>query len=185
MEPSDLKAIQALEETEGRIATELMRTPLGQQLVAVREIRQKLMTVLGVSSTQMPERTAATPPTATPAQPGGTARAIRPGSIASQVSGTAIELCQRTGRRFTSREIVETLQGQGVTLDPKKPQAQVASILSHHPMFNNKGDSHGKGYGLVQWTEEAEKAAGGGPIGPNGSREPQKDAAAPVDGAAA
>ena len=48
---------------------------------------------------------------------------------------------------------MEILRERGIEINNKKPQAQVASVLSHNPLFDNSGDSHGLGYGLREWTE--------------------------------
>ena len=46
-----------------------------------------------------------------------------------------------------------------VSDNSKKNQSQVASILSHHPLFDNRYDSHGIGYGLQEWSvAQAENA---------------------------
>ena len=181
---------QVLDETEAQLEAELRQLPLFRQIEAVREAKRQLASVFGgafapahKSQAVLATQTDAAKLPAEREVP--LARPVRAGSTASIVSGAALELFQTTGRRASSKLIMEILQRRGVRLHPTKPQGQIASILSHHPMFNNTGDNHGQGYGLVQWTEDAEKMRTGGAVGPNGTREPAKVAATPTSEVAA
>jgi hypothetical protein len=80
--------------------------------------------------------------------------------MAGTVTKTALEVFEQTGRRVTSGEILDILRKRGVQLENPKPQAQVASIMSHDPRFKNGTDGRGTGYGLAAWSEpEAAPAA--------------------------
>jgi hypothetical protein len=73
--------------------------------------------------------------------------------MASIVTKTALSLFRETGRRAKSSEIEAVLRKDGVKFYNKKPQAQIASILSHNPLLDNTGDSRGSGYGLREWSD--------------------------------
>lgn len=149
--PSFILTLQA---EEARLEAELKREPLYRRLEAVREALLRLKSAYDASSV-------ATTPTVADMviepPPGQVVivreRSERPGSMASLVTSTAMKLFRETGKRAKSSEIVEVLRKNGTEFSGQKPQAQVASILSHYPLFDNTGDSHGAGYGLREWSE--------------------------------
>jgi hypothetical protein len=151
MIPNFVKELQA---EKKRLEAELQRQPLYRRLEAVQEALGKLLPLYGeaMGSTasnlhvhdyavvaQSPSRLNVVRPT-------------RRGSMSSKVSEVALRHFEETGRRATSGDILEIARKNGIEIDSPKPQSQVASILSHHPLFDNTGDSHGLGYGLSKWS---------------------------------
>jgi hypothetical protein len=163
--PSFVKELRA---EEARLEAELQRLPLFRQLEAVRESLRTLLPAYGDDShiELRPENATANVAINRPVFRRRTeptmafGRTTRQGSMSHTVSAIALEHFQNTGRRANSGQIVEILRQRGIEIDNKKPQAQVASILSHNPLFDNSGDHHGQGYGLCEWTEYPTDAAG-------------------------
>jgi hypothetical protein len=152
--------VRSLQNEEARLETELKRSPLFRQLEAVRESLRKLMPAyegsgadaIQAASSLAGNGTLTADAIVVPAssQQGRTERA---GSMSSIVSQAALKLFRETGKRAKSSIILEILAKNGVQIDNKKPQAQVASILSHNPLFDNTGDARGSGYGLREWSQ--------------------------------
>jgi hypothetical protein len=168
MVPDFVKSLQA---EEARLVAELQRSPLYQRLEAVREALSKLQYVYA-------EVTAAVGFEAT-VESSPVSRRGRQPSMAGTVTNTALEVFEQTGKRVTSGEILDILRKRGVQLDNPKPQAQIASIMSHDPRFKNASDGRGTGYGLAAWSEP--EAA---PAAPS-QTSPDNVAATPVEEAAA
>ncbi len=170
MVPDFVKSLQA---EEARLLAELQRSPVYQRLEVVREALHKLQyayaTVSGVGTIQA-DATVVNGPVS---------RRGRQGSMAGTVTSTAMGLFEQTGKRVTSGEILDILRKRGVQLDNPKPQAQIASIMSHDPRFKNGTDGRGTGYGLAAWSE-AEAASAAPP-----DNTPDNVAATPVEEAAA
>lgn len=147
-DPDFVKALQA---EESRIEADLKLTPMYRRLEAVRASLRELMPVYAEGSAAEPFISPVVmdrlPPKTTDSIPN-----VKPGSISSIVSKTAHDLFIITGKRATSSDILSRVLAKEFKTENKKPQAQVASILSHNPLFDNTGDSHGSGYGLREWT---------------------------------
>jgi len=146
--------VDALRAEEARLEAELQHLPIYQQLQAIRDSIQKLTTVyaevrINGAGHLDAEATVVSARNVQPAP-----RRTRHGSMAGTVTATAWEHFITTRRRATSGQIMELLRARGVEIAGAKPQAQIASILSHDPRFHNGSDSHGGGYGLRVWAEE-------------------------------
>jgi len=145
MVPDFVKSLQA---EEARLLAELQRSPVYKQLEAVREALGKLQyayaTVSGVGTCLAD---------ATVVSGNPVSRRSRQPSMAGTVTNTALELFAQTGRRVTSGQILDILRQRGEQLNNPKPQAQIASIMSHDPRFKNASDGRGTGYGLAAWSE--------------------------------
>jgi len=141
--------IGALRAEEAQLEAALQQSPVFRRLEAVRESLRNLLRVYeGFEG--MPEQP---PATELPLRPAAT-RGARQGSTSGIVTEVAIDVLKSTGRRITSGQLLAILRQRGIKIENNKPQAQVASILSHNHLFDNQGDSHGSGYGLREWTEQ-------------------------------
>jgi hypothetical protein len=131
--------VRMAEEEERRLATELRKNPLFQQLEAVRA------TLSAYKSNSTPGDTTRT--VATISKP-KTRAATRTGSKSSTHVAGAVEFLRRIGRRATAREIMEGISSPDIPFDGQKAVNAFASTLSHNALFNNV---RGKGYGLQEW----------------------------------
>lgn len=155
----DRDFITALQSERAQLKEELQKLPLYQRLEAVEASLQTLVSVYADESRSRPIPQGHEVRLAAPAAP-TTGRSARSGSMTSQVVETAAELFRSTGRRATSKAILERCLARGIKIASNKPQAQVSSILSHNPLFDNGGDVHGSGYGLREWSESSPPSGG-------------------------
>jgi hypothetical protein len=87
-------------------------------------------------------------------------RRTRQGSMSSKAIALAHTLFAETGRRYQSQALLRALVERGLEAPTgAKPQAALASIMSHHPEFDNTNDAHGTGYGLKIWSDPAPSAS--------------------------
>jgi len=161
---SDTSSVfQALEDEDARLSVELERDsqyqrtiailnqiPAYRQRVAVRDSIQSLRIAYAYQS-------AAIVRTVSPTEIVRTKAVIlhkgsRENSISNLVSTAMEKQFRETGKRAGSAAALSHVTQLGIRISNKKPQNQVASILSHDPRFDNKSDAHGVGYGLAEWS---------------------------------
>lgn len=140
-----------LQAEASRLEGELQRLPIYRRLEAVRASIRALTDAYADPQTYEGANSAG-------GEKEAGQRQERSGSLTGKVWRTAEAAMRTTNRRVKSSDVLQMLNDAGVELRGTKPQAVVASILSHHDKFDNKFDSHGAGYGLKEWSEPSSDA---------------------------
>jgi hypothetical protein len=134
MENDILRSAKAEEQ---RLLAIIREHPIFQRLEAIRRV------ISLYESPVVPLRPDAPPPLA----PEGR-RGTRAGSQAEAIRQAAIAYLREKGERASSSELYAALSLKGVVVVGKKPNAVVASYLSHSDKFTAV---RGEGYGLPEW----------------------------------
>jgi hypothetical protein len=158
--------LRAARAEEQRLLRELESTPLFRRLEAVRS----LLAEYGLGATAATKSHAET--NVEPAKP----RYRRAGSLTHQVIAATSEYLREQQRRAPSTEILQALRERGIEVTGQKPNAVVASILSHSELFKNV---RGEGYGLTEWGSglpllDPDRPAGGGEEEPGAGDAPNE-----------
>lgn len=162
-QPDALSVFKALEDEDVRLSSELERDPEYQRTMAalyqiptyrrrmaVRDSIHSLRIAYGhqdITTGNIISSEGITRSTAVFSRKGS-----RENSITNRVSTAMEKQFRETGKRVGSAAVLSHVTELGIKISNKKPQNQVASILSHDPRFDNKSDDRGVGYGLVEWS---------------------------------
>ncbi len=138
-----------------RLFAQLAQVPSYKKLLAVQTSKRALRAAYGQEMSDAPEikkseHVQRGNGSTSPKNP-------RVDSISYKVRVAAQKFFQTTGTRAGSGAVLRYVTEQGIAITNKKPQNQVASILSHDELFDNRGDERGVGYGLREWTVEREE----------------------------
>jgi hypothetical protein len=135
---------------ETRLEAELKLNPVFRRLEAVRasirglrEAYESVAAPTSYSNGAASTVSASRPPTS---------RTRGPESITRRVVEIAASAMRSSDKRLTSGQVYDMAIEQGVVISGVKPPSVVASILSHEKTFDNRGDRHGSGYGLREWS---------------------------------
>lgn len=156
-----IEFLEGLRAEEARLTRSLQESSIFRQLEAVKDSIAKLERVYLNGESAAPGEFILGSATVSETRMLGSSESLPPkevrqraNSLTSRVATVAERLFRETNKRHQSGVVIDLLVREAVISGrTKSSQSAVASILSHHRLFDNKHDSHGLGYGLREWSQ--------------------------------